>query len=71
VDGLRLLQAATAWALERSQRGIAIVMQDPVLPTSYTGRRIPAFQELARVAILRIPAANANFQQNWFSDRRP
>ena len=56
---VRLAEATTAWATGRADVGFAVVMGGtPVTPDRYTGRLgLPAFAEVARVAILRLPAA--------------
>lgn len=58
---VRLAEAATTWATGRVDAGFAVVMGGTaVTPDRYTGRLgLPAFREVARVAILCFPTAGA------------
>jgi hypothetical protein len=54
---LRLLRAATDWVLTKPTAAFCVVMDGTGRnPTQYTGRLgIPAFQELAKLVVLRVP----------------
>jgi hypothetical protein len=56
---LRLTRAAQAWATPRVQAAFGVVMDGTrVTPETYTGRAgIPAFRELGKLAVLRLPAS--------------
>jgi hypothetical protein len=58
---VRLAEAMAAWAAGKADAGFAVVMGGtPVTPDRYTGRLgLPAFRELARVAVLRLPTDDA------------
>ena len=58
---VRLAGAMAAWAGGKADTGFGVVMAGtPVTPDRYTGRLgLPAFRELARVAILRLPTGDA------------
>ena len=55
---VRLADAGRAWCRSRAACGFGVVMDGtPVTPDRYTGRLgIPPFREVAKVAVLRLPA---------------
>jgi hypothetical protein len=56
----RLAQAVVAWVQTQAEAAFGVVMDGtPVTPGCYTGRLgIPLFQELGKVAVLRVPTAS-------------
>ena len=66
----RLAAAARGWAQATADTGFSIVMDGTrATPPDYTGRAsIPAFRVLAKVLVLRIPAAEAAPGDGWEAD---
>ena len=66
----RLASAAREWVGSRFDCAFAVVMDGTsVTPDTYTGRLgIPVFRAVAKVAVLRLPAADAPGLANWQAD---
>jgi hypothetical protein len=64
---VRLAEAAGAWCAGRAGCGFAVVMDGTrATPDRYTGRLgLPPFRAVAKVAVLRIPAAASSPDREW------
>jgi hypothetical protein len=67
---MRLAEAASAWCGSSAARSFAVVMDGtPATPDRYTGRLgIPQFREVAKIAVLRVPASGQPAVSNYQSD---